>query len=221
MKIGRMVAGASALTVTGLLALPGVAWAHIASADATCDGLSVSVASYPDGAVTTITIDGETTRFNGDFDWTGAWDSTRDHTWSVIVDDEGTDNDHVFGDTEHACVATTTEPAATTTQPPAVTTTQPPAATTTQPPAVATTQPPTVTTTLTEVTQVLQEATTTTTPAAATTTVAGSSGSGTTGQRGGSLPATGPVTAPLVGVAAVALVAGGALLLVARRRSAD
>ena len=201
MNIGRWIAGAGALTA-GLAVAPGVASAHTADASASCDGLWVSVNTSSEG-VTTVTYDGKSETFSGADTRTYSWDASEEHNWSVSFDGPG-DEDHQFGGTQKACVevTTTTAPATTTTQPAATTTTTTPVADAT---------------------------TTTTTLGAAAPSVASSGGATPTAARvptvGASsstrtLPATGPVSAPIVAAAMVATLAGAALWFAARRRSA-
>jgi hypothetical protein len=204
MKIGRMLAGAGALTAMGLLIAPGVASAHNASANPSCSGLSVSVALYPDTVTTTITIDGTPQVRDGNGMWVIDWSDTASHTWSVFVDNHGLGFDFRDSGTQQACVTTTT-----TTEPPTTTTEPPP---TTLPP--VTTEHFQVSTTTTE--PATTTSTTTTQPGSTTPTTNSSSGGGSSSQSG-SLPRTGPTTGPLIGAGAAALVAGGALCFVARR----
>jgi LPXTG-motif cell wall-anchored protein len=207
MRIGRFLAGASALTAIGLLVAPGAASAHTAEVNPSCDGLSVTVGLYDPSVVTTITIDGQSTQKNGNGTWNSPWDSTMSHTWAVKITDPVDHQDRTFGPrTQDACVTPTTT---TTTAPPAPPPTEP-ATTTTAPGATTTTSAGTTTTT-------------TTAAGAPTTTIAGgSSNSGGSGRTSvaassGSLPATGSASPAIAFAAAGLLVAGAALRFAARR----
>jgi LPXTG-motif cell wall-anchored protein len=226
MKIGRLLLGTGALTVSALLVAPGLASAHTARVTPSCTGLAVSVEAFLEGVVTTVTVDGQQTTRSGNGQWTVPWDSATAHTWAVFVDGVGEADDKPFSGTQQACIGDTSS-----TQPAATTTTASAEATSTLPGVTTTTSGGASTTTGLPASTTTPGATTTTAaPGATTTTGLGSVGGeagnrpqGSTGPRAtnptGLLPATGYGTGPLAAAGAVVLVAGMALLLAKRRGS--
>jgi LPXTG-motif cell wall-anchored protein len=209
MRIGRYLAGAGALTAIGMLVAPGLAKAHTAEVNPSCDGLSVTVALYDPQVVTTITIDGQSTQKDGNGTWNTPWDPTKSHTWAVKVIDPVDHQDRTFGpETQGACVTPTT--AAPTTTEPATT-----APTTTVP----TTTDQTTTTVASSTTQPGSTTTTTTARATSTTSVGGSTSSGSSSSGSGSLPATGYASGVIASLAGACVIAGASLWMIARRRS--
>src|SRR5690242_1785963 len=105
MKHPKAFAGLLAcVATTGIGLTVGLeASAHTARAEASCQGLSVSVQSYPE-VVITGTVDGQTQVYRDNITGFLPWSETEAHTWSVTVDSPDDRYDRSFGGTQQACV---------------------------------------------------------------------------------------------------------------------
>ena len=205
-----------------VLAVPGIAHAHIPSVSDSCTGLNVQMSAYEGGSNNnrvTVTIDGgvQVFDFGGSFTRSFTWTPTASHVWTVAIDanrivGNPTEFDTSFNGSEAPCQSTTTSTTTTSTSAPS--TSSPPDTTTTTTPATTTT-PTDPSTTSTSSTSTLPS-----TSAAPPSSANPDTTSPTAPPEplDPDLPATGFPTTLAAGVALIVVALGGGAVLAARRR---
>lgn len=214
----KLIAGFG-LVVAGVLGVAQGVSAHTPNVSHNCAKVQWQFTSY-EHARATVTVDGVVVDQKEDFsNWSGSysWDQTMNHSYTIVIDDVGTQWDKTWSNTQQACQQPSTTSSSSTTS----TTTSTTSTTVLE---TTTTQAPT--TTVESTTTSVEASTTSSTVPASTSAPTSSTTTTSTVALGppptppSGLPATGAETT-VPAIAGILLVLGGVgAILVARRRHA-